>query len=97
MAKEHKRTYKKPKIKYLTDFNIVLECLHELYKQEKNILEETDIHNTILFPFLKMLEEQCKGITAEEIHEKIWDVSSLKRKEVFLETADKLLKPYRIV
>lgn len=99
MVKIQKRRYEKPEIHYFTDFDIVLECVYELYKQEKQvILKESNIHKTTIFPFLKMLEKECKEISAEEIHEKIWNNNSLiKEKEKFIEVAGKLLKPYRVV
>lgn len=96
MEKGQKRVYEKPEIKFVTDLDIVLECLHEVYGQEKqHILEGRDIYKTMLFPFLKMLENQCVEITLEEIHEKLWDVYFEKSEKAhFLISASELLKPY---
>lgn len=99
MVKIQKRRYEKPKIHYFTDFDIVLECVYELYEEEKQvILKESNIQKTMIFIFLKMLEKECKEISAEQIHEKIWNSNSLVNgKEKFIEVAGKLLKPYRVV
>ncbi len=43
METGQKRKYIKPQIKFVTDFNIVLECLHEVYGLEKNIYKRVEI------------------------------------------------------
>ena len=87
----------KPEMRFVTDFHIVLECIHEVYGQEKqHVLEGKDITKTMIFPFLKMLESHCDGITLEEIDEMLWKEFVLAtEKEKFLTAADKMLQPYR--
>ena len=97
MAAVQKRKYKKPMIKFVTDVNIILECLYEVYGQEEqHVLEGKDIQKTMIFPFLKMLENQCKGITVREIHKKLWEIYIAERtKEPFISNAESLLKPLK--
>ena len=97
MATGQKRKYVKPQIKFVTDFNIVLECLHEVYGLEKNHIQEgRDIRKTMVHPFVKMLENHCEKITLEEVHEKLWKVYlQISEKELFLSTAGELLQPYK--
>ena len=43
MAAVQKRKYEKPMIKFVTDMNIILECLYEVYGQEEqHVLEGKD-------------------------------------------------------
>ena len=97
MAAVQKRKYEKPMIKVVTDMNIILECLYEVYGQEEqHVLEGKDIQKTMIFPFLKMLENQCNGITVREIHKKLWEIYIAERtKEPFISNAESLLKPLK--
>ena len=92
-----KRTYMKPEMRFVTDFHIILECIYEVYGQEKqHVLDGKDITKTMIFPFLKMLESHCDGITLEEIHKMLWrEFSSVTEKNQFMEAVDRLLQPYR--
>lgn len=78
------------------DMGIILECLYEVYGEERpQVYAGRAVQETMIFPFVKMLENQCEGITAVEIHEKLWEEYSLfMGKEVFLEVAAEVLKPY---
>lgn len=91
------KKYEKPMIKFATDMNIILECLYEVYGQEEHhVLEGKDIRKTMIFPFLKMLESQCNGITVREIHKKLWKIYISERsKEPFISSAESLLKPVK--
>lgn len=97
MAAVQKRKYEKPMIKFVTDMNIILECLYEVYGQEEqHVLEGKDIQKTMIFPFLKMLENQCNGITVSEIHKKLWEIYTAERsKEPFISNAESILKPLK--
>ena len=68
MAAVQKRKYEKPMIKFVTDMNIILECLYEVYGQEEHhVLEGKDIRKTMIFPVPKKWEHQYNGITVREI------------------------------
>ena len=57
MAAVQKRKYKKPMIKFVTDMNIILECLYEVYGQEEqHVLEGKDIRESVQWNY-------CKGDT----------------------------------
>lgn len=94
MVAVQKRKWVKSVIKFVTDTNIILECLYEVYGQEEqHVLEGKDIQKTMIFPFLKMLENQCNGITVREIHKKLWKIYIAKRsQESFISNAESLLK-----
>lgn len=90
------KSYKKPAIRFVTDVEVVLECLHEVYGQEEErIRSGKNIHNTMAFPFLKMLESHCKEILAAGLHEVLWQVYEANpEKADFLEKAGTLIQPY---
>lgn len=67
-----KRKQVKPAMEFATDINIILECLYEVYGQEAHhVLKGRDIQKTMVFPFLKMLVNQCDGISVREMHKKL--------------------------
>ncbi len=79
-----KKRYEKPVTKFVADTDVVLECLHEVYGLEgKQVLSRKNIHSTMIYPFIKMLENQCKDIPAEKLHKMLWEVY-----EAHSETAD---------
>lgn len=90
-----KKKYEKPTIRFVTDIEVVLECLHEVYGMEKErIRSGKNIHNTMIFTFLKMLESHCKGTLATDLHEILWRVyGENSKKEDFLEKAGVLIQP----
>ena len=94
---EAKKKYEKPAFRLVTDLGSILECLYEVYGQEEqHVLEGKDIQKTMIFPFLKMLENQCNGITVREIHKKLWEIYIAERtKEPFISNAESLLKPLK--
>ena len=69
MAAVQKRKYKKPMIKFVTDMNIILECLYEVYGQEEqHVLEGKDIQKNNDFSIPEEVRElvqwnYCKGDT----------------------------------
>ena len=51
-----KKEWVKPEIKFITDPDIILGCLYEVYGQEqKSVLAGKNIRHTMIFPFLRML------------------------------------------
>lgn len=77
---------------FITDVDIVLECLYEVYQQEGNPnLSKKEIRKTMLYPFLKMLErmpDYQEKINCRILHENLWGIfiDSLNKKE-FIEQA----------
>lgn len=90
------KKYEKPAIRFVTDVEVVLECLHEVYGLEKDrVRSGKHIHNTMIFPFLKMLESHCKEVSAPELHKLLWQAyEENPGKEDFLEKAGVLIQPY---
>ena len=47
-----KKEWVKPEIKFITDPDIILGCLYEVYGQEqKSVLAGKNIRHTMIFPF----------------------------------------------
>ena len=69
MAAVQKRKYEKPMIKFVTDMNIILECLYEVYGQEEHhVLEGKDIQKNDDFSIPEDVRESvqwnyCKSDT----------------------------------
>lgn len=91
-----KRRYEKPVIRFVTDISVILECLHEVYGMEgEQVLSGKNIDSTIIYSFIKMLENQCEGIPAERLHKVLWEVDEdYPKNPDFLEKASIILKPY---
>lgn len=91
-----KKRYEKPFTKYAADTDVVLECLHEVYGLEgKQVLSGKNIHSTMIYPFIKMLENQCRDIPAEKLHKMLWKVYEEHSETAdFLEKAGAVLKPH---
>ena len=65
-------------------------------QEEHHVLEGKDIQKTMIFPFLKMLENQCNGITVRVIHKQLWEIYIADQsKEQFISNAESLLKPLK--
>lgn len=94
MVAVQKRKWEKPVMRVVTDIRIVLECLYETYEMEgEQVLSGNNIHATVIYPFVKMLENLCVGITAEEIHKKLWKIyMTEKAREPFISDAESVLK-----
>ena len=83
-------------MRFETDYDVVLECIHEVYGLEfDNLRFGKDFRKTMVLPFLKMLERHCGGIRMENLHKVLWEVyqESTGGRD-FLEKADIILKPY---
>lgn len=82
--------YVKPVMKFAADVDIILECIHEVYGLEGvQVLSGKNIHNTMIYPFMKMLENHCSNVSAEGLHKVLWDIY-----EEHLEKAETIIKPY---
>ncbi len=86
----------KADIRFETDYEIVLECIREVYSlEEKHLRLGTDFRKTMVFPFMKMLERYCSSIQMDKLHKVLWEVYRESRGEKdFLEKAGVILKPY---
>ena len=54
-----------------------------------------NIHATMIYPFVRMLQEKCRDLTEEQIHKTLWkeyEISGADR--MFVERASKILEPY---
>lgn len=52
-------------------------------------------HATMIYPFVRMLQEKCRDLTEEQIHKTLWkeyEISGADR--MFVERASKILEPY---
>lgn len=82
-------------MKSVTEIGVILECLYEIYDTEgEELMKDNNIHKTMIFPFIKMIENQCEGIGAKEIHQRAWQIYNenadttffVKKVKEFLET-----------
>ena len=83
-------------MRFEADYDVVLECLHEVYGLEVGHLRMgRDFRRTMVFPFIKMLEKYCCGIPMENLHKVLWEIyrESVGEKD-FCEKAEIILKPY---
>ena len=72
---------------YLVGLNV--SRLDGLVRSGKNI------HATMIYPFVRMLQEKCRDLTEEQIHKTLWkeyEISGADR--MFVERASKILEPY---
>lgn len=83
-------------MKLVSDPHIVLECLHETYGMEGELVSSgKNIRRTMVYPFIKMLEASCVGITGKEIHKKLWEAyKEDSSKNQFMSRAEIIMKPY---
>lgn len=89
-----KKEWVKPEIKKVTDTGAILECLYEVYQmEEESVAQSGKIKGTMVYPFVKMLENQAAGKSAEKIHKDLWRLY-LKRggKDQFIKDANSALK-----
>lgn len=70
--------------------------LHEEYRLEGEIVQSgKSVQDTMIFPFLKMLENHCEGISAMKLHEILWQAYEKNTEmEKFLKKAADLVQPY---
>ena len=80
----------------VTDVRIILECLQEAYQMEGDMVRSgKNIHATMIYPFVRMLQEKCRDLTEEQIHKTLWkeyEISGADR--MFVERASKILEQY---
>ena len=51
----------------VTDVRIILECLQEAYQMEGDMVRSgKNIHATMIYPFVRMLQEKCRDLTEEQ-------------------------------
>lgn len=96
MEAVHKERYIKPVEAKVTDIGIMLECLHEVYESEGSLLlSGKALRSTMAYPFIKMIESQCHGISAKEIHRLLWNIYLVKKeKKLFVNAAKEQLEQY---
>ena len=72
-----KKEWVNPEIKFITDPDIILGCLYEVYGQEqKSVLAGKNIRHTMIFPFLRMLANNTQGDVRnlEALHQRLWKI-----------------------
>lgn len=82
--------------KIIVDVRIILECLQEAYQMEGDMVRSgKNIHATMIYPFVRMLQEKCRDLTEEQIHKTLWKEYELSGADrMFVERASKILEPY---
>lgn len=93
---EMKRSMDQVFMRFEADYGVVLECLQEVYGLEAEHLRlGRDFRRTMVYPFMKMLEQHCCGIPMENLHKVLWEIywESMREKD-FCEKAKIFLKPY---
>ena len=90
-----KKKWVKPEMKFDTDPDIILECIYEVYGQEKHmVLSGKNIRHTMVFPFLKMLSNNLKGNSGdlEGLHKHLWSIYQKKlEKQEFVRQCQEIL------
>lgn len=80
----------------VTDVCIILECLQEAYQMEGDMVRSgKNIHATMIYPFVRVLQEKYRDLTEEQIHKTLWkeyEISESARR--FIERASKILETY---
>lgn len=96
MLAVQKQEWKKPAMRAVADTSIILECLYDAYGMEGElVLSGKNMYSTIIYPFVKMLEDQCTGIQAEGIHKQLWELYLKNHeKDDFMELASHFMEPY---
>jgi hypothetical protein len=93
---EAKRKYEKPVFRFMTELENILECLYEVYGSDGVLLLVGErLSNTIIYPFLRMIEKKCKILDAESLHTMLWKIYMVSSaKEAFVSAAKIVLQPY---
>ena len=80
----------------VTDVRIILECLQEAYQMEGELIKSgKNIHATMIYPFIRMVKEQCgtREMCEEELHKALWKVYETEEDHVkFVDAACKFLE-----
>lgn len=89
MEAVHKEIYIKPVKAKVTDIGIMLECLHEVYESEGSLLlSGKALRSTMAYPFIRMIESQCQGLSAREVHQLLWNIYlEGKEKSLFIKVS----------
>ena len=93
---EAKRKYEKPAVRFVTELDNILECLYEVYVSDGVLLLIGEqLSNTIIYPFLCMIEKKCKILDLESLHRMLWKIYMVSSaKEAFVSAAKIELQPY---
>lgn len=70
-----KKEWVKPEIKFITDPDVVLECIYDVYGQEKQaVLSGKNIRHTMIYPFLRMVGHLYEQHQPETVHKNLWSI-----------------------
>ena len=89
-----KKEWIKPEIRFITEPDIVLGCLYEVYGQEKQaVLSGKNIRHTMIFPFLRMLANSAGSMKdLQTLHRELWkNYQEMPGKEAFVQKGEDLL------
>ena len=94
-----KKEWVKPEIKFITDPDIILGCLYEVYGQEqKSVLAGKNIRHTMIVPFLRKLANNTQGDVRdlEDLHQRLWKIYETEQeKKEFVQQGEKILEAVR--
>ena len=78
-----KKEWVKPEIKVITDPDIILGCLYEVYGTGTEVcIGWEESRHTMIFPFLRMLANNTQGDIRdlEALHQRLWKIYEKERK-----------------
>ena len=84
---EAKKKYVKPAFRFVTDLGSILECLYEVYGTdgERCCLKGNKLSDTVICPFVRMVQKKCSVVDAEILHLMLWKIYMVSaRKEAFV-------------
>ena len=90
-----KKEWVKPEIRFITEPDVILGCLYEVYGQEKQaVLSGKNIRHTMIYPFLRMLANSTERINnLQVLHRELWKVyREMPRKEIFVQQGEEILR-----
>lgn len=76
-------------------YEVITACSVEDQMEGDMVRSGKNIHATMIYPFVRMLQEKCRDLTEEQIHKTLWkeyEISGADR--MFVERASKILEPY---
>lgn len=91
-----KKKARKSAVPTVADIGIMLECLYEVYGTEGELLSSgKNLRSTMAYPFVKMIESQCQGSAAGELHRLLWGLFlEGEGKSAFIQAAKERLAAY---
>lgn len=91
-----KKRYEKPAFHFVTDLDNILKCLYEVYGTDgKSVVIEQELQKTIIYPFIRMIQNKCKEVEDNSLHQMLWELyGKYPDRERFIEQAQHELQSY---